>query len=1642
MAIMPLDLTGSLESNHVTGETKTITRDSDRFFVPANGAIYDNNGSFKIYNAVNGARLQPNTQYRLLHLVDEAVKISSKNVYAVIYIVDKSITSVTFDYQAVGDVYQNIASVINDKLQEYLLNTTGSNSIGSVVGVPVQLPPEHHLQNINDFQGAGALVNVLESIRNAVLLGNGAAFAATYEYIDYRFQEALKAILNAFNDIDAKRLILEEKTQIRNGDYLVTSNPANPSSYLGYGNWTLDPNVLLYGADSASEVGNYLDVGEGTGYVAVKRYFWRRDDSAASATYQLATDATTVNEGQIVNLSLTTTGLASGTKIAYTISGVTEDDLVGTKLNGNFIVNDNGVATLPIEIRQDMETEGVEVMRVALTAMPSVYVDITINDTSVSAGYTLRFSGSANGSGDISSVNEGSSAYLAINTSGIAAGTRIYLLYNDSTVGTDDSATGDWPAYFDVAANGLNIVEYNIKADQLTEGVETLVVNACTTNSISSMVARAVLTINDTSKSATANLLFASNSAGSVEITQVNEGTTAYLFINTTNIGNGEFIDMSYVGTSNGDDFTNTLPSRVTINNNQAIITLNVTADNKTEGDETFVARASYNGVQIAEKTLIIKDTSVNPSYNLKFSTNSSGTDTITRANEGQSVYLYLETANIPDGTVLSINYSGTVTPANDFSNYPRSLTVAANRASGVIIIKADQLTEGEENVIVEVKNGTQTIGTAMLYINDTSASPTATIRFSTVASGSNTINQTNEGTTVYAIIETTNIANGTVVNLAHSGTATADDFVNTRASSVTINNNLAYVELQVKNDLLTEGTETYRLAVTMPTGEVITSDALTILDTSVPTLNVYFSANSSGTGQVTSFNEGSIAYLIIETSGIATGTTGVTLAYSGTTTESDIDNGTYGLSNVSISGTRTVVPYSFANDSRSDGAKTMTVTVTVPGITGSKQATITINDTSKYTRLTASGNIVVPAGKTARVILLGGTGMANYDNGTVASTPAISYMVVDGVQHKIASGNNGGPIINTGAIVSNGIPGAATMYPRQSDTSASLLNIDEQVSSLVDRDGIVQLITVQNKAGNDGGYLSLLNMPGISTTISDLIEAMGNPVVAPQQTVTVNGVAQTVTPGAGAGSAAIVMIYQNKGTSAKTIPVTLVNQAAPSVSGIRGSDATCFYEIFDSITEASLQYKPMIVATNLTTAVKNVSYPNLIAPGESYLVTLVSGGGASNAYYGTNPVARGQSAQLWFDTNGSANNILVLGGTAATSTTAAGAGGTITINGTLPSYASVTGQGGTTVANTSTSAGKDTDSPIMGYNITGAGNIPYARQFNEMPWIGSDTIAYGAPGFPAAGGAGVGGSGRAYSVLITNTGTTNISLYGSLSAYVGTAVNAQAGKPGAIIINKVTRKANVSVTNPSIVTEIYPSDTGVVDAGYTVVRGFNLADEFLKINNRLPTSSDAIVLDIPSNYAFVGSSTSRAGITIDDRCNAAKSIVINNNGIISGIGGTAKAVLYQGARNNSISGTPAAAGSAIINTSIISITVINNGTITGGGGYGGGGRWRSDSGYAGYGGVGGGGAPYGLAGYFRSTNGAYSTWISPATNATLLTPGIGMYSDSESTGGNGGNLGTSGGSSNWGDLGSVAGYIKEGNVTITNIGTGITKGR
>jgi hypothetical protein len=98
-------------------------------------------------------------------------------------------------------------------------------------------------------------------------------------------------------------------------------------------------------------------------------------------TYALAAGATTVNEGGTVQFTLTTTRLAAGTVVNYSLSGITADDLASGTLTGAFVTNDQGLGTITVALKADQLTEGPEVLTVNLSG-GLASAQTTVQDTS------------------------------------------------------------------------------------------------------------------------------------------------------------------------------------------------------------------------------------------------------------------------------------------------------------------------------------------------------------------------------------------------------------------------------------------------------------------------------------------------------------------------------------------------------------------------------------------------------------------------------------------------------------------------------------------------------------------------------------------------------------------------------------------------------------------------------------------------------------------------------------------------------------------------------------------------------------------------------------------------------------------------------------------------------------------------------------------------------------------------------------------------------------------------------------------------------------------------------------------------------------------------------------------------------------
>ena len=105
------------------------------------------------------------------------------------------------------------------------------------------------------------------------------------------------------------------------------------------------------------------------------------NDTSRAPTYAIGRSLSAVNEGSSVIFTLSTTNVANGTVVPYTISGISSTDVTSGTLSGSFTVSNN-LATATITLSADQLTEGAETATLTLNNSAASNF-VVVNDTSV-----------------------------------------------------------------------------------------------------------------------------------------------------------------------------------------------------------------------------------------------------------------------------------------------------------------------------------------------------------------------------------------------------------------------------------------------------------------------------------------------------------------------------------------------------------------------------------------------------------------------------------------------------------------------------------------------------------------------------------------------------------------------------------------------------------------------------------------------------------------------------------------------------------------------------------------------------------------------------------------------------------------------------------------------------------------------------------------------------------------------------------------------------------------------------------------------------------------------------------------------------------------------------------------------------------
>jgi hypothetical protein len=186
----PLDLTGTLPSNLVQGETVRVPRTTGRHFVPQNGPFFED--SMVIHTVPDNRLLVKDVDYNCLYLYEYASVKAGQSVVAVVSIINPEIHGdLTYDYQVIGGEFSNNVSAIH-LLIENLAIDNRVISWDNILDRPVTFPPSPHLHDVGDWYGMDHVVEAIINLTTAISVGS----VDLYDQLNVRF-DALFALYQA-----------------------------------------------------------------------------------------------------------------------------------------------------------------------------------------------------------------------------------------------------------------------------------------------------------------------------------------------------------------------------------------------------------------------------------------------------------------------------------------------------------------------------------------------------------------------------------------------------------------------------------------------------------------------------------------------------------------------------------------------------------------------------------------------------------------------------------------------------------------------------------------------------------------------------------------------------------------------------------------------------------------------------------------------------------------------------------------------------------------------------------------------------------------------------------------------------------------------------------------------------------------------------------------------------------------------------------------------------------------------------------------------------------------------------------------------------------------------------------------------------
>lgn len=647
----PEDYTGVNLDHRKISEKRKLTDATSRLVTLDFGAFFAE--SLVIRNVATGRPLTPGKDFACVELDTLATERSGKQVCTAILIENQQVENIEIDYIFVGGQHMSGLHLMKQLKAIYPNGLEPRYHWENILNRPETFKPGAHQTHVKELYGFDGINHSLQEMID------GLGYKEN-QYIDITFSKVM-AKLNEMN-VQLNEFIADtqealnqafEDFRVQDNEYIFTNTKENPAVKRGYGNWVLINNAILKGDNNNDTyaIGQDSVISLGTKQIVTNCYVWKNQNSSKSPSYtiQAPTHAglasTQRNENQDIVFNISTTNLATGSKIAWVIvddvtKAVVSPSLLFSAPTGEAITDAQGKASVVVKFRPDVSTpQANRKYTFRLLKNATSFYTFTVMDSSLEKRIELAFTVDVAGKFPITKVNENQEFFLQIKYVGKwTQGETIFLNWDAS--GIPFSKLVGAPLKGVVPSSPSETYSLKVQANSLNDNKQALVVYALQDlkDVISSDKPYAQIEVIDTSRFSYASITFNDVTSNKTNVARIDEDVSFDIVIDT-NLINTE-LNVVYNTTKSIADFSG-LRSAITTNaQGKATIRAATLADFLTNvGAQSITVSVEVDNTVIGYNTLFINDTSKTPDYQVFFS-KADVTQVITTVNEGEKFFL------------------------------------------------------------------------------------------------------------------------------------------------------------------------------------------------------------------------------------------------------------------------------------------------------------------------------------------------------------------------------------------------------------------------------------------------------------------------------------------------------------------------------------------------------------------------------------------------------------------------------------------------------------------------------------------------------------------------------------------------------------------------------------------------------------------------------------------------------------------------------------------------------------------------------------------------------------------------------------------------------------------------------------------